>query len=422
MNRNKFANFPEEAFLYFPSDDEIVEYNHKKPYKTQRKIFEGGVKLYDYELDKLDELLQEINKRKIDLLDINKNYELLRILQGGEFNIENTLSILIKHLDWRRKYFPPKCDDILYEILNTGFIYIHGRDCRFRPVIVINMDKYISNCNKYKYEDWLNCIIFIGEYIKENMLLNGQIENWSILCDIGQTSVLNIPNDIRNLIIEVQDNYFCRLHIVLLYRISGFISFIWKLIKGVLDKVVVKKVYLIPEYHTNEIFRYINRDQVEMKYGGRAINKTKYFPPEVIKGDYLLLNENKTLLISKEEYVSKVTKIKGYEINQEIINDVMKKHNLMIIDNNIDKSTYNYARIKTIDNYHQKISYKFPEKTNNILAKELSRNDNRIIDSISTRNNTYDDEIVNKNKIDILIDSTCKNVTCDFIVNKCSIL
>jgi hypothetical protein len=47
--RHKQTIPPREAFLYFPIEKEIIEYNQKNPYKTERKIFEGGFEYKDFE-------------------------------------------------------------------------------------------------------------------------------------------------------------------------------------------------------------------------------------------------------------------------------------------------------------------------------------------------------------------------------------
>ncbi len=52
------------------------------------------------------------------------------------------------------------------EILDNGFIYVHGRDSKFSPIIVLVMKCY----SKSKYVYYERAIIYLLEYLIKNCL------------------------------------------------------------------------------------------------------------------------------------------------------------------------------------------------------------------------------------------------------------
>lgn len=80
---------------------------------------------------------------------------------------------------------------------NSGFMYIYGRDLKYRPIIVLNPG--VLERLKPSLEQLLNAVTFILEYLKRNMLLPGQIENWVIVCDIAKLSISKIPKSVSSL-------------------------------------------------------------------------------------------------------------------------------------------------------------------------------------------------------------------------------
>ena len=64
--------------------------------------------------------------------------ELLRFLQVGRFDFNNTHKYIEKYTDWQKEHIPPVLSDLSEKIIRSGFMYIHGRDKHFRPLVVLN--------------------------------------------------------------------------------------------------------------------------------------------------------------------------------------------------------------------------------------------------------------------------------------------
>jgi len=124
-------------------------------------------------------------------------------------------------------------------------LYGHGRDNRFRPILVINAKIYKKYENKYSTEDWILAVIYFIEYIINNLLIPGQVEDWNIICDVADVSIVFLPGDLKKIIDILQCNYRARLYVMYLLNISFFINMFWKMIKVMLDPNTEKKIKML---------------------------------------------------------------------------------------------------------------------------------------------------------------------------------
>ena len=129
---------PPEAYLYFPKGEEVIVINALKPEKSLRRIF-NNVPIYDFE----QKLLIEFN----DLINSHPEFKLpdywnddinLRFIHATECDIKKSFERMIKYIDWFHNMFPMEINpgDKIYQLLNLGFLYVYGRDCHFRPIII----------------------------------------------------------------------------------------------------------------------------------------------------------------------------------------------------------------------------------------------------------------------------------------------
>jgi len=330
---------PPMAYTYFPKGIEIIEFNPNEPLKTLRRIFEGGVKYNSFEREKLDQLSLEIKKKNdkykkkntLDKLIIFpetwKEFNSLRFLQARTYDFEKTIEIIKDHLIWRKENIPLRMTDKSIEILNDlGFVYFHGRDCKFRPTIVVNAKVYMQNQSNYAYENWIFAFIYLLEYGIKNLLLPGQIENWNIICDLADVSVLFLPADFKKIFATLQCNYRCRLYVMYLLNMSSFIVFLWDLIKKMLDPTTERKLKILPKGQVDEMFRFINPEMIEKKFGGTAPNVThNFFPPIIPSQNYLKpYDDPKELFVDNKTYLEIVEKNPGYVKSPYIRKEIPK--------------------------------------------------------------------------------------------------
>jgi hypothetical protein len=330
--RHRNCKPPEEAYRFIPKDSQIVLIDNKRPERTLRRIFQGITEFTQYENEKIQQLLQEIkiynqnphkHKDFIPLI-FPKNwqtFDTLRFLQATMYKIDQTIKLLIQHITWKKSYFPYSINSKVIEILKGGFTYIHGRDNQYRPIMIINAKFYVDNMNKFIYEDWLCSVVFVMEYMINNLLIPGQVENWNMITDCNGVSLLTLPKDMKNIMTVLSSNYRCRLFVNFLLGMSTVLNFVWKIVKNFLEETTVKKIRFLKKGYFDDVFEFINKDQVELKYGGTAPNLQygDYFPPHMPSNNF---NNDKSKLISEEEYEqlvkeNKLTTISPYYLEKK---------------------------------------------------------------------------------------------------------
>lgn len=114
MSEQDWDYIPQEAFLYFPTGEEV---RTGKEEKQWRKIFEGGMEYEPFEesaLEKLEAKLQEKNTRIDEWFDRPNR---LRFLQANKFKTSNTIDSMLETTKWRSTDFPIKMDPAVTKML-----------------------------------------------------------------------------------------------------------------------------------------------------------------------------------------------------------------------------------------------------------------------------------------------------------------
>jgi hypothetical protein len=315
LERHEASKPPKEAYLFIPNDLDLILFNENNPKKTLRRIFEMKYKDYvKYEKERMNELDKEIQihneKNKNQKLIFPHNYnisEKFRLHQATGYRQSKTIELLIENIKWRASKLPPIISSKVVELLNCGFIYIHGRDINFRPIKVINVIHYLNLKEKYIFEDWMNCIIYFMEYSINNLLIPGQIENWDIIMDVTGINLIFLPSDLKKLIGILQSNYRCRLFVNFIIGMSTILKGIWSFVSSFLDESTVKKIRFLNNENKSELFAFINQDQIEKRFGGKANDiipgHNNCFPP-IFPNNKDLFDplRSRGRILSEEEY------------------------------------------------------------------------------------------------------------------------
>ncbi len=324
---------PPEAYFYFPKGTEIIITNEEKPEKSLRRIF-NNVQISDFEkklLKEYKDLIYSHPENKLpEYWDDSFN---LRFIHATECNLKKSYERMIKYINWFHNIFPMEIhpNDKIYQLLNLGFLYIYGRDKHFRPIIICQP----SICQKYihlfKEKEIIDASVFLFQFIVNNMLLPGQIENWVMILNFEGSSPLNMPDIVKKLIKIVSENFLSRLYKCYIYGMSFLINLLFKIVCNFLEEVTVQKITILDKKNINTLFENIRKDNVEEKFGGTAPNiqggiensKSSLFPPRMPSNNYILENENKDeILITKEKYLQLVEEKK---IREEFISPYLKE-------------------------------------------------------------------------------------------------
>jgi hypothetical protein len=288
---NKFCNIKSEAYkksfpnrncYLFPMERK-TEYEldiHDENIVLSRRIFENKKGYEKEEIICLKSLYKEIAKynflnkeNSLKFPNFWRISETLKFLQASKFDNKVAIENLKNHLDFRVNYFPIKLSNKAIEILvKTGFLYVHGRDRFCRPTIVCRAHGYISNLNKYSYDEFLSAVVFFMEYLINFLMVPGQIECWNIINDLNGVSIFSLPKDFHKFLKFLQVNYRCRLNISYVFGMNTVFEYLWSIIKTFLDKNVEKKIVFINQNNREKILDLILPEQIEKRYGGTCSN------------------------------------------------------------------------------------------------------------------------------------------------------
>jgi hypothetical protein len=120
--------------------------------------------------------------------------------------------------------------------------------------------------------------IYVHEEIINNMFIPGQVENWTIIYELGGMGVTDIPmSAIKASTAKMSQNYGGRLYKMFVTNAPGTIYFTWKVVSAFLDPVTVEKIKISKNNTEKSMFDNIDPSQVEQKYGGKQPNRTQYW-------------------------------------------------------------------------------------------------------------------------------------------------
>lgn len=315
---------PEEAYLFFPKKYGIGST------ETQRSIFDGTTEFNANEIDKIAKLKAYAQKEGYFLKPMWTDNMILRFLYAMGFKLNKTLQAIKDHTVWRETFFPLQVDDELRKYLNSGLIYVHGRDAQLRPIVVFNVS--MIDPKKTDLDLVIRTMTFWFEYIINEWMLPGQIETWVFLTNLkGLGAAQMALSSNRRLFTYLSDNYKCRLATLYMLNVTKSMYVPWQVVKNFLDEVTVQKIQFYKDQVPTKLFDHTNKDQVEQKFGGNAPNCTQYWPPVIPSNNYCAHNKC-PILVSKEEYkeMYKRGRLNNMTVNKKFVDEVPETMNLVL--------------------------------------------------------------------------------------------
>lgn len=325
---------PEEATRYFPSDDKAYIGSGKS---IVRFVF-YGVPFTLHEVQAIDDFKKFLSIEDSDLLEYPEE-EMLRTIIGCKFNFKKALEAIKSAIKWRSNVLRDGLNGLQNKIsglLDSGIIYIHGRDHRYRPLIIINTSKIDLSASSLPQICDLVC--FVLEFTVCNLMLPGHIENWIIITDLNNQSLSNLPfTEIKTIIKVLQDNFRCRMIVNYVLNAPRSLKMMWNVIKNFIEPHTVNKIQICTESEPSEIKNHFAMTQIEEKYGGKAPNAVRFWPPILPAGPFETENE-----------------IPGAHLSQKYIG---------LFPNNLTKIRENHFSSRSSDEFYSIISDPISGKT-----------------------------------------------------------
>ena len=197
------------------------------------------------------------------------------------------------------------------EILNKGFVYVYGRDSRFRPIVICECKIFQKHYKEFAMEEILQSVYFLCQFIVNNMIIPGQYESWVFLLNLKGVSILNMPEPIKKMIPALSNFFIARLYKNYLFGLNWLTRILYLIACAFLDDITISKVNIINKIGDPKLFEIIRKDNIEQKFGGTAPNlpideEDGFFPPRMPSEHFIKDEENnKKILISEEEYINR---------------------------------------------------------------------------------------------------------------------
>ncbi|KAL4447108.1 hypothetical protein ABPG74_013960 [Tetrahymena malaccensis] len=313
-----------KAYLYFPKEQEQYIGEGKK---LMRLFFDGPITMTQFEKDeyeKFEKQLKDSGDEQKHLQDqqVWTKPNRMRFLQASGWKYNVAINNISQHNDWRKNNLPIKLDEEIIQFLQSGIIYLHGRDNRNRPIMVLNA--YKIDTKKMSEDSLIKGVSFFLEVVVNNMLLPGQIENWVIILDFNQMGLFSFPvMSFKKMIGFLQSNYRARMYKLYCVNTPNSIWVPWKAVQLFLEENTIQKVNFSKQNTPTDLFKHCNKSQVESKFGGSAPDLQEFsWPPKIVQGETCAEGEKENdFLITVEEYKKKYLnkELSGCEICQEYI-------------------------------------------------------------------------------------------------------
>jgi len=323
------VSIPKDAYLFFPAENEKFAGEGKK---LIRWVFEGETTFEPFENQQLDSLYEEFKKQGMigdgaetqskALPDTWRRSDSLKFLIACSFDINKAIKGIQEYVEWRRATLPIELSPKILEYLNSGFLYMHGRDHRFRPLLVLNC--YKIDPKTVDIDLLLLTMGYFLEYIIHNMLLPGQIERWVFIEDLKGMGITSIPFAALSKILSfLQNNFRSRLHKMYIMNSPTSLYFSWKMIKPLLEETTTAKINFSKDSTNADLWKHTNKSQVEQRFGGTATNIDQdYWPPKCPSEDYYIATDKpQEFLITADAYKAKNAdgKLEKYRVSKELV-------------------------------------------------------------------------------------------------------
>ena len=390
---------PKESYYFFPSESDCVVFNPAYPTKILRLIFEKKNKdeylPYENEMfEKFEEYFETNLKSNFKLPNDWPESETRKCLQASLYNMEKTFEKMKAEINYEIPNLPFTDFE---EILSKKFLYMHGLDINYRPILITNAKVFMDLIDKYPIENFVTAIDKVIIYLKDHFFIKGQVENWVMIADLNGVSIWSPPIKMIKIFDFLQVKYLCRLKSLYIYGMGYVLNFSWKIIKKLIDERTAEKFNFINSQSDIDeyVLKTIHPSQLEKKYGGKAedLNEVIDFP-FILPSDIYQYDYNRSNIITEDEYIRKgknneLCEISPYLIGEINDNSKLKSKSKILENNNSEPIIYNNIEFYECESFNDSFNQNNYDNIILIDNNELKIDDNNN-DQKSSKTNATD--------------------------------
>ena len=233
---------------------------------------------------------------------------MLKFVQASFFKIDIVGEKVFKHFNWLDSIpREPRLTNITMRMLQTGAIYIFGRDKFYRPCIVMDAEAMArlmkEDPNAITGETFADLWVFLYMYIKNVMLLPGHIDNWVNIVNFGKLGITALP---RKPILAFAG--VCQANMMYFLAKSYYVNVSWgqmtlyKTLSSFINEETRAKICLTGDNTHAELATLFHPCQLERRFGGTIDTPTNFWPPYVGPEFVPLGQEDAREMVSEEDY------------------------------------------------------------------------------------------------------------------------
>ncbi|CCJ29793.1 unnamed protein product [Pneumocystis jirovecii] len=266
-----------------------------------------------------------------------------RFLRARRWNQEKTVVMLIETLQWRREFNvegilrhgdgdKEEPDAVMFlKQMKLGKSFIRGVDRENRPICYIRT--HLHRATDQPDTTLQRYIVWLMENAR--FMISFPVETATIFFDLTKFSLKNIDYaPVKFLIKCFEAHYPESMGICIVHKAPWVFQGIWKIIKGWLDPVVVKKIHFTNS--CKELEAYIDISQLIKDVGGKDDWKYVYVEPVEGENDKMKDTETRDKLIQERtlliQMFETLTTKWILEKNEKISDQLLHERNLLAKD------------------------------------------------------------------------------------------
>ena len=195
---------------------------------------------------------------------------------------------------------PIVLNEKMIDCLNLGLFYSFGRDRCLRPILIFRPK--VSVDHKIQLEDAIQTSHFVLQYVIENMMFEGKVENFITILDSEKLSFTQLPKMWIVSFVNTFNHFYYQRNVWLaILNAHWSVNMLYAIAKPFLHETTKKKTIFSSENTWDTLTMKVDPKQLEEKYGGEAENLKEFWPPWSssnnygIDENYLDFQENETM-------------------------------------------------------------------------------------------------------------------------------